>query len=271
MAGFNLDTIAAQLRAAQDTASTVPPPTHPHPGCARAGGSEVAPRVHEQRLQAGDRPVGRKIGYTNVSLWAQLDVQQSMWGHVYERTLVRLPGGRGSFSLAGVVQPRIEPEIVFGLSAEPPPDADAQDALACVEWVAAGFEIGQSHFADQPTRAPDAVANNGMHAALLMGGPVPISEFEAPLEQFAHFTLDLHCDGRRIDSGHGGNVLGSPLRALAPLAHVLAAQQQQPSLRAGEIVTTGTVTGAFPIAPGQRWESHLHGIALRGLSVNFTS
>ena len=38
----------------------------------------------------------------------------------------------------------------------------------------------------------------------------------------------------------------------------------------GEIVTTGTVTRAFPVAGGQTWTTEINGIALDPLSVTFT-
>ena len=40
-------------------------------------------------------------------------------------------------------------------------------------------------------------------------------------------------------------------------------------LEAGEIVSTGTLTDAHPVAPGERWTTDLHGFAVRGLEVAF--
>ncbi len=64
-------------------------------------------------------------------------------------------------------------------------------------------------------------------------------------------------------------MLGGPLRALAHLAGLLAQDPHNPPLQAGEIVTTGTLTRAFPVAPGERWHTVLSGIGLEGLSVGF--
>jgi 2-oxo-3-hexenedioate decarboxylase len=169
-----------------------------------------------------------------------------------------------------LAEPRIEPEIVFGLRAAPPVNADAATVLACVEWVAPAFEIVQSHFPGWQFQAPDTVADGGLHGALLLGEPVPVAQLGAAADQLAGFTLELSCNGRPVESGRGTNVLGSPLKALAHLADLLATQPQQPPLRAGEVVTTGTVTAAFPIAPGERWQAQLHGIALAPLGVDFT-
>ena len=66
------------------------------------------------------------------------------------------------------------------------------------------------------------------------------------------FELTLRHGDAVVDRGVGANVLDSPALALAHLARVLAEQPEMPPLRAGEIVTTGTVTDAWPVAPGRR-------------------
>jgi 2-keto-4-pentenoate hydratase len=38
-------------------------------------------------------------------------------------------------------------------------------------------------------------------------------------------------------------------------------------VREGEIVTTGTLTDALPVAPGETWSTSLDGISLPGLSI----
>ena len=48
----------------------------------------------------------------------------------------------------------------------------------------------------------------------------------------------------------------------------MLARQGAP-LGAGEIVTTGTLTAAYPARPGETWRTELHGIALPGLAVRF--
>ena len=64
------------------------------------------------------------------------------------------------------------------------------------------------------------------------------------------------------DRGVGANALGHPASALAHLASVLANQPQFEPLAAGEIVTTGTLTAAMPIEPGEQWSSQYAGCRL---------
>jgi 2-oxo-3-hexenedioate decarboxylase len=72
-----------------------------------------------------------------------------------------------------------------------------------------------------------------------------------------------------VDRGVGENALGSPLLALAYLVEVLAKQPASPPLAAGEIVSTGTLTDAHPVAPGETWTTQIRGLPLNGLSVVF--
>jgi len=65
-------------------------------------------------------------------------------------------------------------------------------------------------------------------------------------------------------------VLDSPFLSLAFLVEILAEQKESPPLAAGEIVSTGTLTDAHPVKPGERWSTDLHGFATRGLEIEFT-
>ena len=47
----------------------------------------------------------------------------------------------------------------------------------------------------------------------------------------------------------------------------LTIQPEAPPLRAGEIISTGVLTDAHPVAPGEVWRTELTG--LQGLSLVF--
>jgi 2-keto-4-pentenoate hydratase len=58
----------------------------------------------------------------------------------------------------------------------------------------------------------------------------------------------LHVDGCEAARGTGAAVLGDPLRALVLLAN--NPPPHGPGLRRGDFVTTGSLTGMTPVAPG---------------------
>ena len=99
-----------------------------------------------------------------------------------------------ALSLAEFAEPRIEPEIVFGLYAAPAADMDEAALLSCLDWVAHEFEIVQSIYPHWKFQAPDTVAANGVHGALLIGPRRAIrpraTEWQAMLPRF---EIDLSC------------------------------------------------------------------------------
>ena len=262
---------ADALLAAYAGGTSLAPLTARWPDFDVAAGYAVLGEIERRRRSDGWQSVGRKIGFTNRTIWARYGVYQPMWAHVWSRTVHRAHGGRASLPLAGLVEPRIEPEVVFCLRAPVPQDADARQVLACVEWVAPGFEIVQSHFPDWKFKAPDCTAAFGLHGALVIGTAVVLDD--AARDLFASalpvFELTLRCGAEVKDRGVGANVLDSPALALSHLARVLAAQPEAPGLAAGEMVTTGTVTDAWPVLPGQSWSSDYGELGLEGLTLDF--
>lgn len=270
-----LQAIASQVKTAQDKGLFLTQITSLHAGFDTAAAYAVADLIHAMRLAEGARVVGRKIGFTNPAMWAQYSVGAPVWAYMYDTTVTYLPDTSNSpatCSLRGFVEPKIEPEIIFHFHSTPPPGADALAVLACVDWVAHGFEMVQSHYPDWKFQAPDAIADWGMHARLLVGKQQAVDTLGAGLQDaLAAFTLALSCDGKLQETGKGANVLGNPLAAVVHLMQVLASQSPHQSLQANEIVTTGTVTSAYSVQSGQTWQTVLKGIALPGLSLTFTA
>ena len=268
-----IEAIAHQIKTAQDQGLPLTQITSQHPGFDTATAYAVADLIHAMRLAEGARAVGRKIGFTNPAMWAQYGVAAPVWAYVYNTTVTYLADSpdTSTCSLRGFVNPKIEPEIIFHFHTSPPPDGDVAAVLACVDWVAHGFEMVQSPYADWKFQAADAIAVGGLHARLLVGKPQPVNTLGANLQEaLAAFTLALSCDGQLLERGKGANVLGHPLAAVVHLMQVLASQLPHQPLQANELVTTGTVTSAYSVQAGQTWQTALEGIALPGLSVAFT-
>lgn len=211
---------------------------------------------------AGARPVGRKIGFTNRSIWPKYGVHQPIWGTVYDKTLTSATDGRASVSLEGVAHPRIEPEICFKLRSTPR-DKSAESLAAAIEWMAHSVEIVQCPHADWKVTLEECGKLNALHAHLVVGAQVPYEP--AMASTLPDLEVVLTKNGREVDRGRGANVLDSPFLALLHLVSIL----EPGSLKAGEVVSTGTLTDAHPIAPGETWSTHLAGLPLQGLELRF--
>jgi 2-oxo-3-hexenedioate decarboxylase len=227
----------------------------------------VTAAIRQMREMRGEMPVGRKIGFTNRTVWAEYG---PIWGYVYNRTVHNLAETGDTFSLVGLAEPRIEPEIIFKLALAPTPGMDETALLACIDWVGHGFEIVQSIFPGWKFSASDAVAAFGLHGALLIGPHHSIAAHAGDWSRtLSTFEIDLKRDGRVVDHGRATNVLDGPVSALRHLFDILARDQVNPQLAAGEIVTTGTLTRALPVSTGETWTTKLTGVALDGICVRF--
>ena len=51
------------------------------------GAYKVTAAVRAKREARGERPIGRKIGFTNRTIWAEYGVYAPIWGYVYDGTV----------------------------------------------------------------------------------------------------------------------------------------------------------------------------------------
>jgi len=263
MAQTYIDLLADRLVAAVGTGTEIPR----QPDLDIDTAYVVAARVRTARALRGETAVGRKIGFTNTTILARYGMTGPMWNHVYDST-VEMAGPDTTINFAGFAEPRIEPEIVLHLGRAPEAGMDMAALLECVDAVAHGFEIVQSVFPDWKFTAAEAVAAYGLHGALVVGPWHPIAADRAGwVAALSDFTLTLFRNGAAVDTGHASHVLGGPVKALGYLVAALADRPDCPPLAAGEIVTTGTLTDAWPIRPGESWSTKLDGIDLNGIAV----
>jgi 2-oxo-3-hexenedioate decarboxylase len=217
---------------------------------------QTALAVRALRMARGETPRGFKIGFTNRQIWQRYQVFAPIWGSVWNSTLA-FADGDSSVSLDRLCQPRIEPEAVFGLKATPAPNAGLDELFAAIDWVAPGFELVQSHRPDWKFTAAQTVADSGLHGRLLVGQKVPVAELALDAGQLhqvlASARLELYRNGVLVEEGLGAQVLDSPLQALLHFLGELRACPGAPDLQAGDVVTTGTWTDAWPVHPGERW------------------
>lgn len=230
---------------------------------------EIAGEAMRRREAAGWRRAGRKIGFTNGEVMRRYGMAMPIFGYLYDRTLSHADGDRASVAVEGLVQAKIEPEIVFCLRSSPPATRDPIALLGSVEWLALGFELVQCHYPEWRFDAPDAIADGGLHGRYVAGRPAAVEPdaIERLAEELAAFRVELVRDGEVVAEGGGANVLESPLNALAYLVEVLAGLPGHPPLAAGEIVTSGTLTDALPIAAGEVWTTRVSGLPVAPVTL----
>ena len=262
--------LANELIDLHDHPRLVAPFSSRFPGLTAESGYAAARQLHAHRLAQGWKLAGRKNGFTNRGIWERYGVNGPMWGAVYDRTLVFSKENKAVVSLAGLVQPRIEPEICFKLKAAPPRSRNPALLLESIEWIAHSIEIVQCHHPEWKMTLADCTADNALHGRLIVGTPVDVQRISGLAAALPFLKVTLRKGAEAVDQGTGANVLDSPLLSLAFLVEILAEQQDAPPLAAGEIVSTGTLTDAHPVKAGEIWSTDLHGFAARGLEIRFT-
>jgi len=229
----------------------------------------VEAELRRLRLESGRSPVGLKVGYASKAVWRALKLETLTWASMYDDTVTTAAAGQATLAIAGMIAPKIEPEVAMRLAAPLPAGlADPVEVLRHVEWLALAFEIIDCPYQDWKFQPADFVAAGGLHAALVVGEPYrPAPETLGVLaDELAAFTVTLSSNDTVAAEGGGKHVLRSPALCLAELA---TARQRAglPPLAAGDLVSTGTLTESQAIAAGDVWRAAAAGLGVAGLTL----
>jgi 2-oxo-3-hexenedioate decarboxylase len=264
-------TIARELMAAYSAGHVIAvPPSARDAAFDLSAAYAVEAELARLRRAAGHATVGRKVGFANKALWRVHKLDTVLWAHMYDDTVWYAGSGAASLSLGHLHSPKIEPEIVFKL--KKPIGIEAADpaaVLEAVEWLALGFEIVDCRFPDWKFTPVDFVAAFGLHAALVVGEPrlVQPEMIPALVDELPSLTVKLLKDQQPVDEGSGKNSLRSPALCLGELASALSRPAAAEPLTAGELVSSGSLTNAHSIAPGETWMAVVEGLDLAALTL----
>jgi 2-keto-4-pentenoate hydratase len=196
------------------------------------------------------RLFGWKIAATSEAGQKHINVPGPMAGRILQETLIE----DGGFApMAGNEMRVAEPEFAFRMRTDLPPRPLAYsvaDVLDAVDTLHPAIEIPDSRFADFISAGEaQIIADNACAHLFVLGKPTTANWRAIDLvEERPVITMR----GQRF-VGHGKNVLGDPRAALAWLANELRGLGI--TLRAGEVVTTGTCHPPLPIQSGDRMEA----------------
>jgi 2-keto-4-pentenoate hydratase len=205
---------------------------------------------------------GWKIAATSAAGQKHINVAGPLAGRILSETVI---ADGGTASMTGNAMRVGEPEFCFRMARDLPPRATPyrlQEVLDAVGALHPAIEIPDSRFADFVAAGEAQLIADNACAHLLVQGPATTADWRAMDLVEERPTITLR--GERT-IGHGKNVLGDPRVALAWCANELRALGL--TLRAGEVVTTGTCHPPLPIAAGDAFAADFG--ALGKVSVNF--
>ncbi len=271
MAGLNHRELAEELLNIKPTAGLITRPSAREENFSMDDAYAVGFEIAGIQKARGRKTVGRKIGFTNPALWERMGLDAVIWSYVYDNTLQHASNNKANYSLKGTAAPKIEPEIVFKLKSDLTAGSeDAASILETVEWVAFGYEIVDCNYANWRFKPADMVADFGFHAGLIVGEPHPVKDIGRLVSQLQGVKVKLFKNEELAAEGAGKNVMGSPALSLGSVAGIISRQKEGGPLAAGEIITSGTLTEAQPVTPGETWRTELEGLDLPPFSITFT-
>lgn len=208
---------------------------------------DAAARIRDAATAAmGEAVAGWKIGATSAEAQQIMGCDGPFYGPLFapriHETGATIPFVDGTLG--------VECEYAFHMSQDQPAGKADYDAVSIVGLVASchpALEIvGRRVAGDGFPGVSEAVADFALNVAFVHG-PEIAGYRDADL---AGAEVKGFVGTEQTNSGHGGNVLGHPLNALAWLANALAARGS--GLKAGDWVSTGTCLGVVPAAAGSR-------------------
>lgn len=259
--------LARELRDAYANRQSVSAPTTREGSLDLASAYATERELVRLKEESGCRAIGLKVGFANKAMWRALKLDTLVWAHVYDDTVRHAVGNAATIPIGNMLAPKIEPEIVFKLRSPIAPDADAAAVLGAIEWLALGFEIIDCVYPDWKFTPVDFVAAYGLHAGLIVGTPLAVTAELIPslVDQLAAFTVTLEKNGETVAQGSGKNSLKSPALCLSELSS--ASTKAGEPLKAGDLVSSGTLTEAQLLAPGQTFTAVVEGLNVSPLTV----
>jgi 2-keto-4-pentenoate hydratase len=196
------------------------------------------------------RLFGWKIAATSEAGQKHINVEGPMAGRILPETVI---ADGGTALMAGNEMRVGEPEFAFRMARDLPPRSSPYsvgEVLDAVATLHPAIEIPDSRFSDFVSAGAAQIIADNACAHLFVLGAAAKSDWRA-LDLIEQRPV-IRLRGQQF-TGHGKNVLGDPRVALAWLANEL--RQLGLTLRAGEVVTTGTCHPPLPIQSGDIFEA----------------
>ena len=215
----------------------------------------VQDMIIADRLKKDERIIGWKVGATSQAIMNQLGINEPVYGCM---TSSSVHNSYAPVKASGFCRLAVEGEIAFVMGKKlRGPGITPADVLTATAGIMGAVELVDSRIKGWKPTIAEAVADNSMHAGLIMGAAmIPAAELDLQTE-----GVVMKTNGRLLASACGIEALGNPLNVVTWLANKLAEFDHE--IREGQIVLTGSLTKYFFVTPGDAVEtifSHLGAI-----------
>jgi 2-oxo-3-hexenedioate decarboxylase len=259
MSDLNIKSTAEFLHRAEMEKREVLRITAEHPEMTVADAYKVQEELVAIKRGQGHGIVGPKMGLTSQAKMKQMNVEEPIYGYVFDYMVI--PEG-GFISMQDLIHPKVEAEIAFvmGRDIEGPVVTGAQ-VLAATEYVLPALEIIDSRYENFVFTLPDVIADNASSSRVVFGNQrLRPENFELDL-----VGVTLSINGEIKDLGAGAAVLGHPANSVAMLVNMLARKGEK--VKAGDMILTGAITGAVMMHAGDTVSAKFDGMGQVGFRV----
>ena len=200
-----------------------------------------------ERLAAGERRVGWKIGLNDARVQRALGIAAPVIGYLTSATV--LPSG-AAHSLAGATRPAIEPEVAVHVGE----DGEIAALGAALEVIDV----------DMPFDDVAAILDgNVFHRAAVLGEPVTgvtgLGGLTARMTRSRGEDVDIDVADAALDPAEVVRIVRGHLRAIGD------------DLRAGDVIIGGSLVTAVPLGEDERVELEIDGLGSVALEIQSSS
>jgi len=239
-----VERIANELIEAESHQYSVAPLTERYSELTVSDAYQIQLEVIGKKLKEGHVVIGKKVGLTSKAMQQMLGVDEPDYGHLLD---IMKMADEATVKIADFISPKVEAEIGFILEQDlVGPNVNYLDVLMATKYVVPTLEIIDSRICDWKIKLVDTVADNGSSARVVVGKKMSTIE-----------GLDLRTQGmvlykndELLATGSGTAALGHPAQAVAWLANKL--HEFGITLKAGELILPGALSGAIAVKEGDR-------------------
>lgn len=195
-------------------------------------------KARRERLEAGEMPLGWKVGFGSTTAMARLGINAPLVGFLNDKTQL---ASRAAAEISGWTTPLLEPEIAVYLGRDLGAGADRETAAAAIAAAGPALELADINFPPEDVEA--ILAGDVYHRHVILGRAD---------------TTRAGCvlDGLVGRVYHNGNEIaavtdpqsttGDLIDIVRHVADLLGAFGE--ILRAGEFIITGSIIPPIPVA-----------------------
>ena len=212
----------------------------------QAEGYAIQDAIIAQRQAAGETLGGWKVGCTTATMQEMLGIDSPAGGAVMGGNILT---SSAELAASATHNPVVECEIGVRMASDVPAREGGHDVSSIGDHVAtcfAAIELAEMRYPDRDAMSvPEFIADDFFQRGIVVGPE--IADWRKLDLESARGTTTIAGDYK--GEGFGRDVMGHPLAALAWLANALHDRGQQ--LLAGQVVLTGSLVPAMPIAAGE--------------------